>query len=288
MQCSQVDNTPSKDDILTKKLKRYSIVWIAFMCIGLILSLGDFSIRFYCGFGVSLLIWGGSLIIAKLDFAEERHVFLGKLCILLCVVFTLIAPIFFKPHVIRNPFTSEQFASKTNTNFFNRGTITYYRKWGPILYSPQRSEPTQILSSDSNFVYIDKDHIYVDSTFYGFGANYEISNDAIDLRGGSVETWHISHKNYFRYESFTLSDESPNVLRYSNSDGTEKSVSLNDMEYKNLIGILQKMPLAIQPTTRNENTFYYELTVDLYNDDAGYYATVDGNEVFSVMESYFE
>lgn len=274
-----------KDHILTKKLKGISTIWIVTMCIALILR---YPIRFYCGIVASLFIWGISLMLAILDFVKKRHVFLGILCLLLSIVLTIIAPIFSMPIVIRNPYTPQLFASEIDTNFLLKGTVTYYRKWGPILYSPQKSNTTEIASGDSNYVYIDKDHVYVNSTFYGFGADYEIGNDAIDLRGERVETWHIRHKNFSWCESFTLSDESPYVLFYSNSDGVENRVTLNDADYKNLIGILQKMPLANQPTTPYENTFYYLLTVGIKNDDSGYNAVVDGEEAFSMMKSYFE
>lgn len=117
------------------------------------------AICFCAGVILSVLIGMLSLTIAILNFREKRHIAIGIICLLLSAV---TIPMLMNYTAINNPFTSQQFAAVVHNDMTwpkHWGTITYYRKFGSVLYDPHETED-QEFSLDINSVVIGRNSIY--------------------------------------------------------------------------------------------------------------------------------
>jgi len=196
----------------------------------------------------------------------KRHIGLAIASIVLVLALILIS--FFCPlKAIDNPFTSQQFASWDNRNMFGRGTTTYFRRIGFILYSPLSTEYDEA-SGDDNFVWVSSNEIYVNSTFMGEGGTFRNNNDHINIKKRNVEKFILSKHSSTSGEYYELTK---NLLSYRGARGN-KTCPLTDAEYRQLRYKLERMKLVEDERTN----YYYELQVQISNDNAGYYSVVDG------------
>lgn len=215
---------------------------------------------------------------------QKENLALEILCLVLAFPFlgAIINP--FK--VIQNPFTSQEFASNLDTNFLGRGTVTYYRKSGLFLYSPQKSEYGEI-SGDPSYIDVYKNLIYVDSTFMGPGAYYAVQNSHINLRKKSIDSFTLCRQNHDSTEEFKLTKD---LLSYQSKKGDKKQQLTKD-EYKKLRSDLENMELVENRSHVSEldlDRYRYSLSVEIRNDNSSYYAEVDGQEIYNAFKKFMD
>ena len=257
-------------------MRTISILWILFLWIDIRLSTDVFPFRLSAGpFMAALIILVSVSIILCNLIRKPRHIFLAicVFCMLSCLL--LYTYLIFSYEDIYNPFTTEQFATRWQTNLLSKGDAIYYRRIGPFLIRLRKSEYGD-LGYDHNHIHVTKSCIYLNS-FFSFGTYIDASHDAIRLRDHNIQEWEISRSKNNVQETFLISGDSPHTLTYSNS--TEKydvKYILNDTEYMNLTKILRYLPLA--------DTSQYELDIQIQSDPYGSYcASVEGQDVFDKM-----
>lgn len=183
---------------------------------------------------------------------------------------------------IENPFTPHEFASLMDTNFLYKGTITYYRKTGFLLYASWKSEFGEF-SGDSNFLSVSSNEINVCSTFMGPDKVYEMENSHIDLRGKAIDEFLLCNHSWT--ECFKLTRDR---LHYSRSNEGEVSCPLSESEYRQLRRELERMELAPRHASGPEafDLDIYTLSVSRTNDESGYYSYVNGEKQFQFLYDF--
>lgn len=83
--------------------------------------------------------------------------------------------------------------------------------------------------------------IYMNSTFMGPSAEYQIENTQIDLRGDNIDKYVLYKEKYTLTECIELTKD---LLQYQNSKNKEISRSLTAAEYKQLRAELERMELV--------------------------------------------
>ncbi|GEM_PF-4607495 len=251
-------------------------LWAIFLFVFFILLLPFGPFLIYPG----ALLWVIIIIISSVFFLlfnrKGQNVSLRVVYVILLVLLYL-SMLFSPLRTIKNPFTSQQFAAGFNTNLFGKGTITYYRRAGLFLYSPHESEYGEY-SGDSNFVSVSLGLIHVNSTFAGPGEDFEHKNTHINLRRKQIEKFILYKKNFTSTEYIEL---------YGNKmelHAKRKDIShlMTKDTSKQLRSRLEQMGLA-ESKELDADRYYYQLEIKMSNDDAYYYADVDGQELYEYM-----
>lgn len=192
-------------------------------------------------------------------------------------------------HCIHNPLTPQQFAVTFQTNLLQKGTATYYRRMGPILYEMKTTENGEHAYWLETII-AQRDSINVSAEFFN-GMDYAIHNDRINLKGEPVIEWEIRRENFSDLESFTLKKEDMTLTHYSSDTKTEDTVTLSEHQFNELTESLICLPLENYPEDTAD--CYYELGIKLkyaHTLTLGpqYLAIVDAKEEWEFIFDAFE
>lgn len=264
-----------------------SQLWNAILCAALVLRHVELPIRLYTGGIYGVLILVISLVLLLFFLKNGRNQRQGVVCVMVAIV-TLLMQLLSPARAIDNPFTPHKFVGFLETNFLGRGTVSYYQRIGFLLILPQHSEYGEF-SGDDNYVGVSRDCIYVNMTFMGAGAEYPIANKHVNLRWKNLEKITLSKNKFTLVQSIELTRDK---LSYSNSKGNEKSRPLTGEEYRQLRAGLERMELlesGLEQSSANMDDpdwYYYQLSVTQNGDPARYYADVDAQAQYELLEDF--
>lgn len=263
-----------------------TVIWLILLVATIVLSLDVFPVLYYPGFGLSVLTIFISLCIVILNKERRYHKLTIPLCLILCALSVFPVQMQGSCRIIENPFTSQKYVARVFEHWLTmRGSVTYYRCSGPFLYDARDTDFGDIIRDDT-YLLVEKSGARVNVIFDGEGTFFEENNDTVSLRKNWVEEWELRRETSNSNIVYRIGKKDAKYfLSVKNSVKVAKECTISKAQYSELAEGLSRLKLVDAP--EDSETPRFTLGVTMTDDSAGYYAQVDGDEIFRQMEELF-